>query len=181
MDDKNIGEHRLALAEVLDWMVEDGLVGREAADLLKSERRLHGGKIHPLIVIADQKWRNPQPPVRMLSLEVLTEWLAARTGLDYQHIDPLKIDFTGVAEVMSSAYAARFGILPVQVTTREIVIATAEPFVREWVDELQQILRKQIRRVMANPDDISRYLVEFFNLAKSVKKAAFFSRPCRGN
>jgi general secretion pathway protein E len=34
---------------------------------------------------------------------------------------------------MSSAYAARFGILPVQVTTREVVIATAEPFVREWV------------------------------------------------
>jgi hypothetical protein len=73
---------------------------------------------------------------------------------------------------MSSAYAARFGILPVQVTTREVVIATAEPFVREWVAELQHILRKEIRRVMANPDDIGRYLVEFFNLAKSVKKAA---------
>jgi general secretion pathway protein E len=172
MNDKNIGEHRLALTEVLDWMLADGLVGQEAADLLKTERRLHGGKIHPLIVIADQKWRNPQPPARLLSLEVLTEWLANRCGLDYQHIDPLKIDFTGVAEVMSSAYAARFGILPVQVTTREIVIATAEPFVREWVDELQTILRKQIRRVMANPEDISRYLVEFFNLAKSVKKAA---------
>ena len=172
MNDKNVGEHRLALTEVLDWMVEDELVSREAADSLKTERRLHGGKIHPLIVIADQKWRTTKPSVRLLSLEALTEWLGARVGLDYLHIDPLKIDFTGVAEVMSSAYAARFGILPVQVTTREIVIATAEPFVREWVEELQQILRKQIRRVIANPEDISRYLVEFFNLAKSVKKAA---------
>ncbi len=153
-------------------MVEDALVGREAADALKTERRLHGGKIHPLIVIADQKWRSAKAPAQLLSLEVLTEWLAGRTGLDYLHIDPLKIDFTGVAEVMSSAYAARFGILPVQVTTREVVIATAEPFVREWVAELQHILRKEIRRVMANPDDIGRYLVEFFNLAKSVKKAA---------
>jgi general secretion pathway protein E len=124
-----------------------------------------------LIVIADQKWRNALPPGRLLTLEGLTEWLAGRVGLDYQYIDPLKIDFTGVAEVMSSAYAARFSILPVQVTTREIVIATAEPYVREWLEELQQILRKQIRRVMANPEDISRYLVEFFNLAKSVKKA----------
>ncbi len=172
MNDRNVGEHRLTLAEVVDWMVEDGLVGREAADALKSERRLHGGKIHPLIVIADQKWRSAKPPTQLLSLENLTEWLAGRTGLDYLHIDPLKIDFTGVAEVMSSAYAARFGILPVQVTTREVVIATAEPFVREWVVELQHILRKEIRRVMANPDDIGRYLVEFFNLAKSVKKAA---------
>ncbi|WP_295007127.1 type II/IV secretion system protein [uncultured Dechloromonas sp.] len=172
MNDRNVGEHRLTLAEVVDWMVEDGLVDREAADALKSERRLHGGKLHPLIVIADQKWRSAKPPTHLLNLENLTEWLAGRTGLDYLHIDPLKIDFTGVAEVMSSAYAARFGILPVQVTTREVVIATAEPFVREWVAELQHILRKDIRRVMANPDDIGRYLVEFFNLAKSVKKAA---------
>jgi general secretion pathway protein E len=172
MNDRNVGEHRLTLAEVVDWMVEDGLVARDVADALKSERRLHGGKIHPLIVIADQKWRSAKPPTLLLNLENLTEWLAGRTGLDYLHIDPLKIDFTGVAEVMSSAYAARFGILPVQVTTREVVIATAEPFVREWVAELQHILRKDIRRVMANPDDIGRYLVEFFNLAKSVKKAA---------
>jgi hypothetical protein len=130
------------------------------------------GILHPLVVIADQKWRTGGSPARLLTLEALTEWLAGRVGLDYLHIDPLKIDFTGVAEVMSSAYAGRFGILPVRVTTREIVIATAQPFVREWVPELQHILRKEIRRVMANPDDISRYLVEFFNLAKSVKKAA---------
>ncbi|KAB2913864.1 MAG: type II/IV secretion system protein [Dechloromonas sp.] len=172
MNDKSVGEHRLALAEVLQWMVEDGLVTAETADALKNERRLHGGKIHPLIVIADQKWRSLQPPGKLLVLEALTEWLAGRTGLDYLHIDPLKIDFTGVAEVMSSAYAARFGILPVQVTTREVVIATAEPYVREWVEELRPILRKEIRRVLASPDDIGRYLVEFFNLAKSVKKAA---------
>ncbi len=172
MNNLTVNEHRLALSEVLDWMVEDGLVEREAAEALKVERRLHGGKTHPLVVIADQKWRSNKPSVRLLNLENLTEWLAAKTGLDYLHIDPLKIDFTGVADVMSSAYAGRFGILPVQVTTREVVIATAEPFVREWVEELKPILRKDIRRVMANPEDISRYLVEFFSLAKSVKKAA---------
>ena len=44
---------------------------------------------------------------RSLSLEMLTEWLAKRVGMDYLHIDPLKIDFTGVTEIMSSAYATR--------------------------------------------------------------------------
>ena len=159
MTEINTHEHRLTLAEVLDWMVADKLVEREAAEALKVERRLHGNKVHPLVVIADQKWKAPGMPVRLLTLEALTEWLAAKVGLDYLHIDPLKIDFTGVAEVMSSAYAGRFSILLVQVTTREIVIATAEPFVRERVDELKPILRKEIRCVMANPDDISRYLV----------------------
>lgn len=172
MNDKNASQHRLTLAEVLELMVADHLVIREVADALIIERRLHGDRIHPLAFIADQKWRSAKPPGRLLSLDFLTEWLAGALGMDYIHIDPLKIDFTGVAEVMSSAYAARFGILPVQVTTREVVIATAEPYLNEWVEELKPILRKNIRRVMANPEDIARYLVEFFNLAKSVKKAA---------
>lgn len=172
MNDKNASQHRLTLSEVLELMVADHLVIREVADALIIERRLHGDRIHPLAFIADQKWRSAKPPGRVLSLDFLTEWLAGALGMDYIHIDPLKIDFTGVAEVMSSAYAARFGILPVQVTTREVVIATAEPYLNEWVEELKPILRKNIRRVMANPEDIARYLVEFFNLAKSVKKAA---------
>ncbi|KAF4533691.1 hypothetical protein B566_EDAN005740 [Ephemera danica] len=172
MNETNGNEHRLSLTEVLDWLVTDRLAEPGAADALRTERRLHGGKVHPLIIIADQKWRTLVPPIHLLTLEVLSEWLAVRTGFDYLHIDPLKIDFTGVADIMSSAYAGRFGILPVQVTAREVVIATAEPFICEWVAELEPILRKPIRRVIANPEDISRYLVEFFNLAKSVKKAA---------
>ena len=43
-------------------------------------------------------------------------------------IDPLKVDFTAVTEVMSSAYATRFGILPIKVTTREVLVATTQPF-----------------------------------------------------
>ena len=31
MNDRNVGEHRLTLAEVLDWMVEDKLVDRDTA------------------------------------------------------------------------------------------------------------------------------------------------------
>ncbi len=165
-------EHRLNLPEVLEWLVADGMVARSDADALKVERQLKGGNTHPLILVAEQKWRSLVPPGKLLNLETLTEWLAAKVGLPYQHIDPLKIDFTGVADVVSSAYASRFAILPIGIDLREVVIATSEPFLREWEKELEQILKKKIRRVLANPADVSRYLVEFFNLAKSVKKAA---------
>lgn len=154
-------------------LVTDGLVTPENSKALRSDRRsrLTGG-VHPLSIIAEQKWKTPLPEARLLHLEALTEWLAKRVGLDYMHIDPLKIDFTGVADVMSSTYADRFYILPVQINSREVVVATAEPFLREWETEIKHISRKEIRRVVANPEDIKRYLVEFFNLAKSVKKAA---------
>ncbi|MFC5302812.1 GspE/PulE family protein [Azospira restricta] len=167
-----VHEHRLTLPEVVGWLVADGMVDKGEAERLVAERRLFRGDIHPLVLAADQKWRNLQPPNKPLHLEDLTEWLAQRVGLEYVHIDPLKVDFSIVTDVMSSAYATRFKILPLQVTTREVVIATAEPYIREWEKELEPILKKQIRRVVANPSDIARYLVEFYNLARSVKNAA---------
>ncbi|WP_300340392.1 GspE/PulE family protein [Accumulibacter sp.] len=167
-----VHEHRLTLAELLGWLVEDRLVGQPEADTLLKESRLNRLVAHPLVILADQKWKSHQEPPKALNLEELGEWLARRVGLDYHHIDPLKVDFTAVTEVMSSAYATRFGILPIKVTTREVVVATTQPFLRDWEKEIRPIVKKDIRRVLANPVDVARYLVEFYNLARSVKKAA---------
>jgi general secretion pathway protein E len=165
------GEHRLTLTEVLDWLVEDGMVDPGAVAQLKKERRYYRGTQHPLVSVAEQKWKSLAAPQRALTLEVLAEWLARRVDMPYLHIDPLKIDFSAVTDVMSSAYATRFRILPVAVGAKETVIATAEPFIREWEHELAVILKLEVRRVIANPADIERYQVEFYNLAKSVKGA----------
>jgi general secretion pathway protein E len=161
--------HRLTIVELLDWLVEDKIAAPEAAEELKKERRYYRGAMHPLVVLAEQKWRHPNG--KPLSLELLTEWLAKRVGMDYMHIDPLKIDFAAVTEVMSSAYATRFRILPVGVTPKEAIIATAEPYANDWEKELSPIIKRGIKRVVANPLDIERYQVEFYNLAKSIKGA----------
>ena len=167
-----VHEHRLTLPEVLGWLVDDHLVSADDADILLKESRLKRLSGHPLTTIAEQQWKSLQEPHRPLTLDDLGEWLAARIGLDYLHIDPLKVDFTAVTDVMSSAYATRFGILAIQVTAREVVVATTQPYLRDWEKEIKPILKKEIRRVMANPVDVARYLVEFYNLARSVKKAA---------
>ncbi|WP_299068464.1 GspE/PulE family protein [Accumulibacter sp.] len=168
----NVHEHRLTLPELLGWLVDDHLVSADDADILLKESRLKRLSGHPLTTIAEQQWKSLQEPHRPLTLDDLGEWLAARIGLDYLHIDPLKVDFTAVTDVMSSAYATRFGILAIQVTAREVVVATTQPYLRDWEKEIKPILKKEIRRVMANPVDVARYLVEFYNLARSVKKAA---------
>jgi general secretion pathway protein E len=165
-------DRRLTVAEVVNALIADGLVAREEAGRLVADRRTHrAGSLHPLVVAADQKWRSAVAPHKPLTLEALTEWYAPKTGLPYFHIDPLKINFAGVTDLMSSAYAERFKILPVEVRSKEAIIATAEPYIREWEPELQRIHRIEIKRVFANPLDIQRYIVEFYNLAKSVKGA----------
>jgi general secretion pathway protein E len=163
-------ERRVSLTEVLDNLQLEGLVAVADAEKVKAEWRLKRMDVHPLQVVADQKWRSLKTD-KPLSLDFLTEWMAQRAGMEYFHVDPLKIDFSRVGELMSISYAERFAILPVEVTTKEVVIACAEPFITAWVKELQQILRLEIRRVVSNPTDIKRYTNEFFSLAKSVKGA----------
>ena len=82
-------DHRLSLSEVLPALVADGMVPKAEADRLIADRRLHRGDHHPLVVIADQKWRSHKPPQKLLSVEWLTEWLARQTGMEYFHVDQI--------------------------------------------------------------------------------------------
>jgi general secretion pathway protein E len=172
MKPQEIKDHKLTLPEVLGMLVVDGMISQSAVDALLADQRLRRSSGHPFTVIAAQNWKSQQTPNRALDSETLAEWMARRTGLDYLHIDPLKIDFSALTDIMSNEYAARFGILPVQLTPTAIVVATSEPFLRDWEAVIRQLTRRDIRRVISAPEDINRYLVEFFNLARSVKKAA---------
>jgi general secretion pathway protein E len=162
---------RVQVGDLIEALVADGLL--EDAQGVKAAvyARLTTSEQHALVSLAQRKLRSAKPPHRTLDLETLTEWFAGKVGLDYVHIDPLRVNLSKVAEVMSSQYATRFRILPLEVRPGEVVIATAEPFMTDWMPELAQLLRADIRRVVANPQDITRYIAEFFSLAKSVRDA----------
>ncbi len=162
-------DQRLRLDDILKLLVADGLVATADADKLARSRSSRVE--HPLEMIAEQKWKSLVPPHRIIALEWLVEWLAGKLGVPYLHIDPLKIDLGGVTQSMSNAYAERYRILPVAVTRDKLTVATSEPFDRSWADELSQMLRTRVELVFANPQDIRRYLGEFYNLARSMKKA----------
>jgi general secretion pathway protein E len=106
-----------------------------------------------------------------LDIETIAQWLAGRANLSYLRIDPLKVDVGKVADTMSAVYAERHKVLPVQVTPTEVVIATSEPFVTDWVQEVERQARRSVRLVVASPLEITKYTAEFFALAKSVKAA----------
>ncbi|MBP6528903.1 MAG: type II/IV secretion system protein [Burkholderiales bacterium] len=151
-------------------MAADGLVDRSLIDGLRDTAKFRSYD-HPLTLIAEQKWRSEKAPKRLLTLEMLSEWLAARLKVPYLHIDPLKVDFAAVGSVMSSSYANRYRILPVAVTPDSVTVATSEPFVRSWIPELSNLLRRRVELVFANPLDVKRYVAEFFALAQSVRRA----------
>ena len=161
----------LFLRDVLNQLVQDGMVAKELADEFMLTAHATSLDIHPLVLISQQEWPDPDNNKKHLSLEKLTEWLAKKSGLEYFRIDPLKVDVTAVTEIMSSAYANRYKILPVKVDSKKVIIATAEPDVRSWENELEHVTGLKIERVIANPLDIPRYLGEFYSVSHSIRRA----------
>jgi general secretion pathway protein E len=161
---------KLTLEFLLRWLVRDDMVPQADAEKLL---RLHrDGHVHPLVVLGEQKWRSGLPPNKLLTTEFLTEWLAAHLGMPYFHIDPLQLNFGGIANIVSKSYAERLKIMPVRAGAGEVIIATSEPFITDWVAELERVLNLKIGLVLASPADINRYLPEIYNLAHSVQLAS---------
>ena len=162
---------RISLSVLVPRLVEGGLLAQDDANRIFAipDRERNG---HPLALVAEMNFRQPDSERRLLDLESLTQWLATEAGLPYQHIDPLKVDFTRVVDVMSSAYATSNAILPIALSPVEVVIATSEPYIDGWVREIEQITKRTVRRVVANPLDVARFTTEFYKLAQSVKGAS---------
>lgn len=167
---------------LLRQLISDSVIDPALAKSVRLEPQRRGGKpLHPINHLALQQIPDARKPGRNLSVDSLLNWLSGHCGQAFQRIDPLKIDVTEITKVMSFAFAQRHRILAVNVAPDEVVIAGAEPFVNGWEADLQQILRKPIRRVLADPHDIDRYTVEFYSLARSVRGASGAARQSGGS
>ena len=164
---------RLELDEVLAALLVDGYVLAEDAKNVRMGARAGRStvELNPLVLIANAKLTNQHGSGRPLSLEALTEWLAGHAGLPYLKIDPMKINVATVTQVVSLAYAKRHRILPIAANIGEVTFATSEPFEDSWAPDLAQMLRRDIKRVVASPLDINRYLQEFYGVQRSIQLA----------
>jgi len=152
-------DQRLELRQLLPALLEGRVITPEVAQQLSALPA--SNTLHPLESIAAL---GP-------SLETLTEWLAQHAGQPYLRIDPLKIDVATVVPLMSHAFAQRHAILAVAVDAQTVTVASAQPHVTSWEAGLAQVLKRSIKRVVANPHDITRCIGEFYRLAKSVSGA----------
>jgi general secretion pathway protein E len=167
-------EHRLSLATLVQDLNADGCL--TDADLVRIGLSSKI-KVHPLVFLAEQQIPDAAAAGKLLTMERLLAWLGNRVGQGVYRIDPLKINVTAVADVMSRGFAERHRILAVEVNNKEVVIASAEPFINSWESNLEHVLRKPIRRVLADPREIARHTAEFYSMAGSVRGARTLERP----
>ncbi len=157
---------------ILRALFQDGIISKTDYDRVsKQPSGKDKAQVHPLVAVSEKRLTRTAPPHDPITLDFLLLWLAKKTGLPFQRIDPLKVDVTAVTSLIPYAYASRYKLLPVEVSADSVTIATADPFDTQWEEELARVLKKNILRVLANPNDISRYLVEFYALTESVRRA----------
>jgi general secretion pathway protein E len=163
----------LDLRGLMNDLVADGLVKQSDANMLLGASRTREQAImHPLAYIATQNLEDAKRPGKMLDEMTLTQWLAKKANLPLFHIDPMKIDVAKCTEVIGYAFAKRHGILCVQVNSEEVLVACMQPFMAGWEPQVEHVARRKVKRVVANPADIERFMVEFYTLARSVSGAS---------
>ncbi len=161
-----------SLERILDLLVTQEIVEQEKASMISSLVSAQDRKnLHPIEIIANRQWANKSKPEQVITLDFLTDWLAAESGLERYYFDPLRMDVTSCTSIMSYAYASRFKILAVKVSPEEVLIAVTDPFNTEWKDELDRIVARPISTVLANPKDLNSYLLEFYSVSKAMDNA----------
>ncbi len=169
---KSNTKDKFNLGDLLRMLVDAGKIEEDTAEKLYKDRKLDSSNLHPIIIIGEKKWKDLQSPHKVMNADFLSRWLAKEVGMNFYHIDPLKLDFTSAAQIVSQAYAERLKIMPVSIKGDKATVATAEPHQTGWVPDLERVLGMQIKLVFANPLEISRYLPEIYNLASSINQAS---------
>ena len=74
---------RLTLGDALRMLVSDGIVDKSQAEKLYKDRKLDTSNLHPIVVIGEQKWKSLKTPHKAITVEMLSTWLAERSGLEF--------------------------------------------------------------------------------------------------
>ncbi|AXY57217.1 type II/IV secretion system protein [Acinetobacter chinensis] len=169
----------------LDQLLKDGkITEREKMRVQTTHRQRDQLKWHPLQWISNFSLVDQSHPQSTLTLNRLCQWLAEKSELPFYIIDPLKADVQALTAVMSQEFAVRNRILAVEIQTDTILIATDQPYVTEWVSNLERsLLPRKIKRVLLNPEQLQRYLVEYYQVSRAVhssQKSNAYDRENKG-
>ena len=159
------------LPTFLKGLVAQGRISESQCKSALNQVRPGLARKHVLEQVADLQLPDSAHPGQTLDLDELTRCLAEQSGQDFYRLDPLQLDAARITEVMSYAFTQHHQILAVEVNAHDVVIASAEPWNKVWEQNLSHVLRKPIRRVIANPVELKRVTAELYRLSESISLA----------
>lgn len=168
----------------LEQLCLDGFLSERDQALVKTtQRKPQQMDWHPLRWIANFHLKE-QRTQKLLDLPLLCQWFARKAQLPLYRIDPLKADVAALTEVMTQEFALKNHILAVEVRDNEVLVGTAQPFYLEWMQHLEQsLLPKKIVCVLLDPEQLQRYILEYYQVSDAVhssQKASSYAIEHKG-
>ena len=154
--------------------------GRLSAKNLTRLRGHTATAVHPLVHLAELKLADLARPGEVLDMPQLLRFVSEQAEQPVVEIDPLNLDMAAISDVMSQAFAQRHHILAVAVTDEEVEVASAEPWITQWERDLEHAVRRRVKRVLADPREITKHTREFYAMAHSVQGARSANRSSHG-
>jgi general secretion pathway protein E len=91
--------------------------------------------------------------------------------MSFLKIDPLKLDFDVVTQIISRPYALKNQLVPIALSDNTLTVATANPFETEAIDRIERITGYKVEVVVTTKSDIVKIITEFFGFKSSITSA----------
>ena len=138
---------KLDINQIIAWLDDDGMLSLPIwKNAGNTPRAGVNRQKHPLKVLADCELGDQTQPRQTVDAGRLDAMAGQKTWASAITISiRLKIDVANVTNLFSKAYTSNYNILPIAINDDEVVIATAEPYVRAWQTDLAKMHKGKIR------------------------------------
>ena len=149
----------------------------QRARLLREQSARGGGRglrhaeLSPIELLASFEFPDLRHEAELVDEDKATAVVAAAVGMPYRKIDPIKLDAGLITRTLSRPFARRHAVLPLERRGAVLVVATANPFDRELVENLRGLTGLEIEPVLAAPSDIHRAIAEVYGFRAQVSEA----------
>lgn len=174
---------------LLEILSAEGLLNDEQLKLIKSRESLQRSKIlksktpgvrHTIIdqslvslidIIGSLKLTSPKTNGKTITADIIMMTVAKHLNLSFLKIDPLKLNYEVVTQIISRPYAMRHLIVPIALSDNTLTIATADPLDNEAVDWIERVLGYKVEVVVTTKEDIIKIITEFYGFKSAITLA----------
>ncbi len=159
---------------------KEGLIRKKDAFFQNTDRNtVHSGRdgtgnTNPVVIIDQiaalkiERWDDPE---KILDEDIICQCLAEQWEIPYKKIDPLKLDLKLVTSTLPHSFARKHLALPVHAKDGCLIVAMANPFDVEILDNIARVVHMKVTPVVTSRSDIIRLLDEFYGFKRSVSAA----------
>ncbi|MCB9797476.1 MAG: type II/IV secretion system protein [Alphaproteobacteria bacterium] len=118
------------------------------------------------------RYRAEDGEEQQLTERLITQVVSVELGMRFVEIDPLALDYRLVTEAFGGPFAERHMIIALEDTPEQLVVAVADPWNRDVLEQVARFKQKGVKPVMAMKSAIIQVIAEFHGFRKSMKEAA---------